>query len=82
MTVAAEWESFYVIIGSSAAALTGLQFVVVALSADPGGLSQGLSAGADPAAPQAPSARRPRRTQPPFFRAFFAAAALFPTADL
>ena len=29
-----EWESFYVIIGSSAAALTGLQFVVVALSAD------------------------------------------------
>jgi hypothetical protein len=30
----AEWESFYVIVGSSAAALTGLQFVVVALSAD------------------------------------------------
>jgi hypothetical protein len=28
------WESFYVIIGSSAAALTGLQFVVIALSAD------------------------------------------------
>jgi len=25
------WESFYVIIGSSAAALTGLQFVVIAL---------------------------------------------------
>ena len=30
----AEWETFYVIVGSSAAALTGLQFVVVALSAD------------------------------------------------
>jgi hypothetical protein len=28
------WESFYVIIGSSAAALTGLQFVVMALGAD------------------------------------------------
>ena len=34
MSVPAEWETFYVIIGSSAAALTGLQFVVVALSAD------------------------------------------------
>ncbi|HEV7485489.1 MAG TPA: hypothetical protein VGQ65_07380 [Thermoanaerobaculia bacterium] len=43
MTVAGEWESFYVIIGSSAAALTGLQFVVVALSAD----SEGLSTGSD-----------------------------------
>src|SRR5256886_3696562 len=28
------WESFYVIIGSSAAALTGLQFVVVVLGAE------------------------------------------------
>ena len=28
------WESFYVIVGSSAAALTGLQFVVVALIAE------------------------------------------------
>lgn len=28
------WESFYVIAGSSAAALTGLQFVVIALIAD------------------------------------------------
>jgi len=28
-----EWESFYVIVGSSAAALTGLQFVVIALTA-------------------------------------------------
>jgi len=34
MSVASEWETFYVIIGSSAAALSGLQFVVVALSAD------------------------------------------------
>ncbi len=30
----AEWESFYVIVGSSAGALTGLQFVVIALVAD------------------------------------------------
>src|SRR5438876_7253706 len=29
-----EWESFYVITGSSAAALTGLMFVVVALMSD------------------------------------------------
>jgi hypothetical protein len=28
------WESFYVIIGSSAAALTGLQFVVIVLGAE------------------------------------------------
>ena len=28
-----EWETFYVIVGSSAAALTGLQFVVIALLA-------------------------------------------------
>ena len=32
--VLAGWESFYVIVGSSAAALTGLQFVVMALVAD------------------------------------------------
>ena len=30
----AAWESFYVIVGSSAAALTGLQFVVIVLAAD------------------------------------------------
>lgn len=30
----ATWESFYVIVGSAAAALTGLQFVVMALIAD------------------------------------------------
>jgi hypothetical protein len=28
------WENFYVIVGSSAAALTGLQFVVIALVVD------------------------------------------------
>jgi len=48
MPVAAEWESFYVIIGSSAAALTGLQFVVVALSADTEGLSTGSDVFATP----------------------------------
>lgn len=30
----AAWEAFYVIVGPSAAALTGLQFVVIALGAD------------------------------------------------
>jgi hypothetical protein len=30
----AAWESFYVIVGSSGAALTGLQFVVIALGAE------------------------------------------------
>ena len=29
-----QWESFYVIVGSSAGALTGLQFVVIALIAE------------------------------------------------
>ena len=33
-SILASWESFYVIVGSSAAALTGLQFVVIALVAD------------------------------------------------
>jgi amino acid transporter len=33
-TALAAWESYYVIIGSSGAALTGLQFVVLALAAD------------------------------------------------
>ena len=32
--VLSQWESFYVIIGSSAGALTGLQFVVIALIAE------------------------------------------------
>lgn len=34
MSVLAEWDSFYVIVGSSAGALIGLQFVVVALIAE------------------------------------------------
>ena len=34
MNVFAGWESFYVIVGSSGAALTGLQFVVIALVVD------------------------------------------------
>lgn len=34
MHALAGWESFYVIVGSSGAALTGLQFVVVALMVD------------------------------------------------
>ncbi len=33
-SVLSRWESFYVIVGSSAGALTGLQFVVMALIAD------------------------------------------------
>ena len=33
-TTLSEWESFYVIVGSSAGALTGLQFVVMALIND------------------------------------------------
>ena len=31
-----DWETFYVIVGSSAAALTGLMFVVIALIKDSG----------------------------------------------
>lgn len=36
-----EWETFYVIIGSSAAALTGLQFVVVALMSEAANIGGG-----------------------------------------
>jgi len=45
-----EWESFYVIVGSSAGALTGLQFVVMALVADlrPRTSSETISAFASP----------------------------------
>jgi hypothetical protein len=39
------WENFYVIVGSSAAALTGLQFVVIALSSER--LQQSTSVGID-----------------------------------
>jgi hypothetical protein len=35
-TVLSLWENFYVIVGSSGAALTGLQFVVIALLAETG----------------------------------------------
>jgi hypothetical protein len=46
-----EWESFYVIVGSSAGALTGLQFVVLTLITESGairGSSETLSAFASP----------------------------------
>jgi len=45
-----QWETFYVIVGSSGGALTGLLFVVVALAADRvrAGASQGLSAFTSP----------------------------------
>ena len=33
-TVLSQWETFYVIVGSSGAALTGLMFVVITLAAD------------------------------------------------
>ena len=36
----AVWESFYLIIGSAAAALTGLQFVVIAIVADSGAATE------------------------------------------
>jgi hypothetical protein len=40
------WESFYVIIGSSAAALTGLQFVVIVLGAEVNVLGDGSTTSA------------------------------------
>ena len=46
-----EWESFYVIVGSSAGALTGLQFVVLTLISESGrirGTSETMSAFASP----------------------------------
>jgi hypothetical protein len=36
------WENFYIIVGSSAGALTGLQFVVITLIADSRRLAKGL----------------------------------------
>jgi len=43
------WDNFYVIVGSSAAALTGLQFVVMALGAEGSNIrSQGVRAFATP----------------------------------
>ena len=45
MTAFAGWENFYVIVGSSAGALIGLQFVVLTLVAQPRRRSAGLDAG-------------------------------------
>jgi hypothetical protein len=39
-----DWQSFYVLVGSSAAALTGLTFVVITLAAERGGLPGSASA--------------------------------------
>jgi len=47
MTALSGWQNFYVIVGSSAGALIGLQFVVITLIANrPIGAGQGASAGA------------------------------------
>ena len=51
MTALSGWENFYVIVGSSAGALIGLQFVVIALIADAPiapGMAQASSAFATP----------------------------------
>ena len=50
MTSLAGWENFYIIIGSSAAVLTGLMFVVITLTAETRGASDsgGLEAFATP----------------------------------
>jgi len=50
MTALAEWDSFYVIVGSSAGALIGLQFVVMTLVAanPPKGVSEGSAAFSTP----------------------------------
>jgi hypothetical protein len=46
MTALAGWENFYVIVGSSAGALIGLQFVVITLIADTP-IAQGLALAGD-----------------------------------
>jgi len=46
MTPTAGWENFYVIVGSSAGALIGLQFVVITLIADTP-IAPGLAQAAD-----------------------------------
>jgi hypothetical protein len=50
MTSLAGWENFYIIIGSSAAVLTGLMFVVITLTAETRGASDtgGVAAFASP----------------------------------
>src|SRR5262245_46739449 len=45
-TLLEAWEAFYVILGGSAAALTGLQFVVIAVVADTPGVRSAESIGA------------------------------------
>jgi len=42
--VLSDWQSFYVLLGSSAAALTGLTFVVITISAERGDLTGSASA--------------------------------------
>ena len=42
MTALGEWENFYVIVGSSAGALIGLQFVVMTLWDWSGGVAAAL----------------------------------------
>lgn len=42
--VLSDWQSFYVLVGSSAAALTGLTFVVVTISAERGDIEGSASA--------------------------------------
>ncbi len=39
-----DWQSFYVVVGSSAAALTGLTFIVITIAADDGELAGSASA--------------------------------------
>jgi hypothetical protein len=50
MSALAEWDSFYVIVGSAAGALIGLQFVVMTLIAEnpPKGVSEGSAAFSTP----------------------------------
>jgi hypothetical protein len=43
LSLLAPWDNFYVIVGSAAAALTGLQFVVIVLGADVGIGSEGAN---------------------------------------
>lgn len=40
----ADWQSFYVLVGSSAAALTGLTFVVITISSERGGVTGSAAA--------------------------------------
>src|SRR3954469_23656591 len=51
MPVLSEWESFYVIVGSSAGALIGLQFVAITLIAETPGVQGQEQAGAAFATP-------------------------------